>query len=1073
MKGKFKLFGHMGLALFLVSVLVLTLAPVAQAATAVTDVWVEFEYTSSLNKANDSGGTNQYLVHFKPTTALKRGVDTVTVTWPDGSATMCGTTSTALAFSTISSITYSDVDFSTDYGSCAITDATFTDSNYTAVAGGYRTKVVTPIDVAAGQDVWVRFASTSLVSGSTEGSSFKVYVSTSKDTTPVLSGAFALGTSVGVDPTVADGLDVTVSPATAGAAAQYIILFMCASGNSLTADTDTVTVKFPVGTVLPSSISASNVLFSNDASDYTATGTTPVVDQERRTITATVSVSDIDDDTKGYMKILSAAGVTNPPNASTDNYYCMVRTSQDIQWFKAASDHSITAGSSTAVAVCNGEIGQDGNTRYSDNATMINMYSGQIYLALVDDYGNSKAPASAVTVTLGTSSGTGGFFWDDGVTSATTMASCTTASVIVADPGTSGTGVGDQIVYYKDSTPGTHTLTFTASGYNTATWTFTVAPAISLYDSSDNLVDTYGPTTTVNAAETAVSSPSGVSQSKYGVDYINDAITAAMAGDTVKLGDGIYELDTYINLNEAVTLTSVNGASSTTLRPTTEIDRGIVVGTDGTSTNPIIIDGLTFTRLMLATEMDMAVYNDGYDYVTVRNCIFDYVYPDAQADSDTPEGVVVFTINSTSDNITSATISDNTFTNCGGAFTTGAKPGVILVINRKSDTYTISGVTISGNTLTSCNGYGIDIKGYASATTVRADITDNIITDGVSPISIQGYTTNVNILRNTITGGYMYGIRLEDSDHNSLVMKNNTITGCAGCMISKSAALRIDADAGEAGTDPVIQYNDIYDNDAEYSIAVHDTALGAQNCRYNYFGDATGPYYLALIGATVGKSNPDGAGVKISDYVTYYPWLHKSRADVVADNASYQTSNMKLVAGWNTMSTPVKLISTADSVDELIPSGMTIGYYYDGGWQQITTGYVLDACDAVYVKMSAATYVQFKFDAGAFSTPSKDLDAGWNLISLAYLGASKDATDAVASVALTAAGLPGWSQVISPSMNAAQTDIYGATETAWSESAGQDSATDTMQPGLGYWCYMQNAATLAGFELTPIVPDLD
>jgi len=58
-------------------------------------------------------------------------------------------------------------------------------------------------------------------------------------------------------------------------------------------------------------------------------------------------------------------------------------------------------------------------------------------------------------------------------------------------------------------------------------------------------------------------------------------------------------------------------------------------------------------------------------------------------------------------------------------------------------------------------------------------------------------------------------------------------------------------------------------------------------------------------------------------------------------------------------------------------------------------------------------------------------------------------------------------------MNAAQTDIYGAVETAWSESSGQSSATETMQPGLGYWAFMQNAATLAGFELTPIVPDLD
>ncbi len=47
MKGKFKLLGHIGLTLFLLSALMLALAPVAQAATAVTNVWVEFENSNN------------------------------------------------------------------------------------------------------------------------------------------------------------------------------------------------------------------------------------------------------------------------------------------------------------------------------------------------------------------------------------------------------------------------------------------------------------------------------------------------------------------------------------------------------------------------------------------------------------------------------------------------------------------------------------------------------------------------------------------------------------------------------------------------------------------------------------------------------------------------------------------------------------------------------------------------------------------------------------------------------------------------------------------------------------------
>jgi hypothetical protein len=83
------------------------------------------------------------------------------------------------------------------------------------------------------------------------------------------------------------------------------------------------------------------------------------------------------------------------------------------------------------------------------------------------------------------------------------------------------------------------------------------------------------------------------------------------------------------------------------------------------------------------------------------------------------------------------------------------------------------------------------------------------------------------------------------------------------------------------------------------------------------------------------------------------------------------------------------------------------------------------------------------------------------------------ADDAVASVAKTAANLPGYAQVISPSLNATQTSMYYNTGTSWAVSYGQATVVDFMFAGLGYWVYMQNAATLAGFEITPIAPDLD
>jgi hypothetical protein len=1068
MKGKFKLLGHIGLTLFLVSALVLTLAPVAQAATAVTEVWVDFPGNSDTaeNETSESAG-NIYIIHFKPTTALSRGVDTVTVTFPDGSAAMCGTASTARDF-TVTSADETDVYFSTDYGTLTGTlgysSATWYRLIGDGVVGGYRVKVKTPIDVAAGQDVWIRFIcdddDTVITSCETEATTYKVKVATSQDTTPVLSSAFPLGT------TAVTTLTVTPLVTTAGITTQYIASW---DDTEDVAVGGTVTLKFPLGTTMPSTISTSDVLFSNDASNY-SNATAVSVDADLRTITGTTPI--ILDDSGSRMKILSSAGVGNPQTAATiasDTIMCMISTSSDARWFREETARVHGAGTATQVLVANGEIGEPDSV-YSDDATMINMISGKIYVTMADQYGNAKAVTGGVTVNLTTSSGTGTFYTSsDPDPGSGDYSAADSLTVTTADPASAA-----QQVYYKDSTAGTHTLTFSCDGYTSATWEITVAPAVSLYDANNNLVNTYGATSTSPVAEIADQATVTYAQ-KYGVDYINDAITAAFAGDTVKLGDGIYELDAAISLDEKITLTSVNGASSTTLRPTTDIDKAINVATAGDSTNPVVIDGLTFQWLRYLTDIECAVYDDGKDYLTVQNCVFNNIEPDQ---GSSHEGVIWVRDTAA---LTSITISDNSFNDCvttwpnmGSDYTYS---GCIIHEFSEYD-YDNSGITVSGNTLTDCGQYGITIGGHDGTFETKGDITNNTIINGQCAICVANQTDGVNITGNTITDAYSYGVYVEGSNNDSLVIKNNTITGCAGEYYFGGSTTEhggaIVVEEAASATDPVIQYNTITGS-GSYAIkvdAMTAASPAAANCKYNWFGDASGPYYSALTGARVTKSNPNGTGDKITDYVVYYPWLYKSRADVVADNVSYQTSNMKLVSGWNTMSTPVKLISTADSIDELIPSGMSIGYYYDGGWQLITTGYVLSPCDAVYVKMEESKYVQFKFDAGAFTTPSKSLDAGWSLISLASLDSSKDATDAVASVDLTAGNLPGWSQLISPSMNAAQTDIYGATETAWSESSGQDSSA-TMQPGLGYWIYMQNAATLAGFTITPIVPDLD
>jgi len=1098
MKGKFKLLGHIGLVLFLVSVLMLAVMPVAQAGTAVTEVWVDFEDADSQNDVSST--SNVYLVHFKANTALSRGVDTVTVTWPDGSTAMGGS-----AFSVASTMTAGEVKFSTNYESSAREDdLTWTTCTATPTVGGYRSKVTTPIDISAGQDVWIRFASDDITAATAVGGTYKVYVSTSQDTTPVLSSVF------GLDDTVLGAPAVTISPASAGASSEYVI-FIDSVTTGLAVDTDTVTVQFPVGTVLPSSISASNVQFGLTSAAYTSTGTTPIVDQDKRTVTAVTSkvVSDAGD---LYMKITSAAGVTNPTEAATTDealYKVMCCTSKDRQ-FKVSGAYAVTAGAAVAVKVCDGEVGLDG-TYYSDDATMVNMYSHRIFVTMADTYGNAKLVSGGVTVTPSASSGA--LYKNSDAGGAGTFSEATTLTVDAATPDE------EQTVYFRGDTAGTHTLTFTASNYTDATWTFTVCPGVSLYDSSNNLIKTYGPTATVLAAETNPSS-GATDVLHVGADYINDANDAAMAGDTIKLGDGIYEFDnddvTYpwsgggvgIQIDKKITLTSVNGASSTTLRNTEDVEVAVYVTcVDGTATYPIIIDGLTFQRLRKDTDIYRAVLVDGSDYVTVRNCVFNYIMPNCDIDYSGGKagpgavvGYVVYNaeanLSGVTDDITSATVSNNTFNNCSPFAPPSGETANILMFSRVSGGEELVGGVISGNTLTNCGGRGICVKGNlhtaaAGYLYVTASITNNTITNPYTGIDLEAFTKDVVVTGNTITGAYRCGIEVSDYNwgdstngyycHDGAVVKNNTVTGTAG-----DYAINVSSTDVSGGyeinsvtftpTAPVVQYNNVSGSNG-YAIRARaaTAASTGQDCKYNYYGDASGPYYSALTGATVLKSNPNGTGDKITDRVTYYPWLHKSRADVVADNASYQTCNMQLIVGWNTLSTPAKLIDSANSIDELIPSGMSIGYYYDGGWQLITTGYTLSPCDAVYVKMSAATYVQFKIDASAFSTPSKDLVAGWNLIGLSDLTVGgMDTDDAVISVYKTAGNLPGYSHVISPSQNAAQYDIYYTAGGDWTVTmAEHGGSTSNMLPGLGYWIYMQNPATLAGFVITPIVPDLD
>ena len=76
---------------FLVPILVvgMVMSPFAATekaeASSITNVWVELSHDTDLNTTSTA---LEYIIHFTATTALTGGVDTITVTFPDGTVAM-------------------------------------------------------------------------------------------------------------------------------------------------------------------------------------------------------------------------------------------------------------------------------------------------------------------------------------------------------------------------------------------------------------------------------------------------------------------------------------------------------------------------------------------------------------------------------------------------------------------------------------------------------------------------------------------------------------------------------------------------------------------------------------------------------------------------------------------------------------------------------------------------------------------------------------------------------------------------------------------------------------------------
>ncbi|MBI4303659.1 MAG: hypothetical protein HY665_04920, partial [Chloroflexi bacterium] len=179
---------------------------------------------------------------------------------------------------------------------------------------------------------------------------------------------------------------------------------------------------------------------------------------------------------------------------------------------------------------------------------------------------------------------------------------------------------------------------------------------------------------------------------------------------------------------------------------------------------------------------------------------------------------------------------------------------------------------------------------------------------------------------------------------------------------------------------------------------------------------------------------------------------------------------VNLLAGWNMLSTPVKLSANAQRMDQVFTAQQTanieIMYGWVGGqWRQISGSDALLPLDAFYVKVKPGlTATANLVPSPDLSSPaSRNLSVGLNLIGVApalELGAfpGKSLDQLLASIVQAAAGARGFSIVISPPHN----------QTGWTYAVGGQVPGPTLLPFKGYWVVMDNADTLFGFSTTPL-----
>jgi len=434
-------------------------------------------------------------------------------------------------------------------------------------------------------------------------------------------------------------------------------------------------------------------------------------------------------------------------------------------------------------------------------------------------------------------------------------------------------------------------------------------------------------------------------------------------------------------------------------------------------------------------------------YTCVINIDGNYINENG-ADYESSEGIYVYYLENTELNILNNVINQND------------GDGIYFDEVEDSSTVTIAGNTIgewtnpfeddeieAGN-----HDAGIYIDDVDDSTVVIGGetpeegnvISGNLYGDGITIdyADTSDFTIMYNdIIENGLSSTHRDGIEFSELyQGNSVSIINNDI------LDNRDVGIQLGcADEADDSNTVLINFNSIAGNQ-NYGLRVDCEEL-IVDALYNWWGDAAGPDY---------ETNPymahtDGDEISDYDHTTYIPWLIQK----------------ELVEGWNTWSFPIipDTESATQAMADLEEAGVTWAYYFDSDTQAwaipgVFDDYDTNWIDALYINMDSPVRLRYYFTSELTFPSQKDMKVGWNYVGLAQLY-SLDSPDALLDAYWgtgVASDLPGYSKVISPSLN-------GIT---WTYLRDTDADGAYMFPVMGYWVFMVNDGTLGGFTNTPI-----